>query len=505
MVTGDGQVAALRPGSVILTATCEGVRASVRIGVAAEPAATTLEPNLRPPPRRRSRRGRRRALLAGGGLIAAGVLWLVLRPAPPGHGAAVSRVISPAAGYTVPAAGVDTVPAPTVIIESAPTRSLRPEATMRLTARVRDPADRPMRDAVVVWSSTDSTVVRIDRETGRLVALSPGRAQVVAASGTGRDSAVISVRRPGVRPPAAAAVAIDRSAIRSVRAGDSTQLRAVALGPRGDTLTGAEITWVSSTPQVATIDALSGVVRGRAPGTALILATSGNQSSLAELTVLPTALASLNILGARPMAVEESLVLRVVARDPSGEDVVGIPVAWSSSDSTVALVDPASGTVVGVAPGSVTITASAEDVSARTRLTVLTRPARLPGQGGADPDRAADWMATGVEGCYGAVQSHNLFRLQAIWQPQNQNDQENLRQLSRILGTSDLSATVGERVERPPAIGPEAATMDFTVPLTWQDPPRAAHNAMLVFRAEFVRAAGRWEMSSCRIVGAPKF
>ena len=114
-------------------------------------------------------------------------------------------------------------------------------------------------------------------------------------------------------------------------------------------------------------------------------------------------------------------------------------------------------------------------------------------------------MATGVEGCYGAVQSHNLFRLQAIWQPQNQNDQENLRQLSRIIGTSDLSATVGERVERPPAIGPEAATMDFTVPLTWQDPPRAAHNAMLVFRAEFVRAAGRWEMSSCRIVGAPKF
>jgi hypothetical protein len=103
------------------------------------------------------------------------------------------------------------------------------------------------------------------------------------------------------------------------------------------------------------------------------------------------------------------------------------------------------------------------------------------------------------------VQSHNLFRLQAIWQPQNQNDHENLRQLSRVLGTSELNATVGERVERPPVIGPEAATMDFTVPLVWQDPPRAAHNAMLVFRAEFVRAAGRWEMSSCRIVGTPKF
>ena len=39
VVTGDGHVAALAPGSVVLTATCEGVRASVRIGVAAEAGA----------------------------------------------------------------------------------------------------------------------------------------------------------------------------------------------------------------------------------------------------------------------------------------------------------------------------------------------------------------------------------------------------------------------------------------------------------------------------------
>ena len=84
VVTGDGHVAALTPGSVVLTATSEGVRAWVRIGVAAEaPApATGLEPNLRPPPRRRSRRAQRRALTLGGGVLAAGMLWAALRPGP---------------------------------------------------------------------------------------------------------------------------------------------------------------------------------------------------------------------------------------------------------------------------------------------------------------------------------------------------------------------------------------------------------------------------------------
>jgi hypothetical protein len=357
----------------------------------------------------------------------------------------------------------------------------------------------------VRWTSTDTAVARIDPASGRLTAVAPGRTQIVATSGSGRDSVVITVRKPGARAPVAAFIAIDRSGIRPLRAGSSLQLRAVTRGPQGDTLSGAEVTWASGSPEVATVDALSGVVQGRSPGTALIIATSAGQSSVAEVNVLPATLATFEILGVRPMAVQESLGLRVVAHDPAGEPVVGVPVTWSSSDSSIAQVDPSTGMVVGLARGSVMITAAAEDVSARVRLTVLPRPQPLRAQGSADPDRAADWMATGVEGCYGALQSHNLFRLRALWQPQTRIDEENLKQLSRILGTSSLDPTVGERIERPPTIGPEAATMDFTVPLSWRDQPGGTRSALLVFRTEFVRAADRWEMSSCRIVGAPRF
>ena len=228
---------------------------------------------------------------SAGVCIAAGVLWTVLRPGPTDTDQPASRTLNGAAAYAGPAPGVDTAaaPIPTVTIAPRPTRALRPDAVIRLTAEVRSPAGQVVEGAEVAWSTTDSSVAQVDRSTGRLLALRPGRAQIVAASGAGRDSLVITVRRPGVRAPVAAAVAIDREAIRPVRAGNETQLHAVALGPQGDTLTGAEITWTSSNPQIATVDALTGIATRHTAGTAMILATSGNQSSLAELTVLPNA------------------------------------------------------------------------------------------------------------------------------------------------------------------------------------------------------------------------
>ena len=505
VVTGDGHVAALAPGSATLTATCEGVRASVRIGVSPMLPAPTLEPTLRPPPRRRSRRAQRRALLLGMALIAAGGVWFGLRPKQEQRTPPASATLAGPAAYAGPAPGVDTAaPAPKVTIAPRPNRALRPDAVLQLTADVRNAAGNAVDGATITWSSTDSTIAEVDQATGRVHALKSGRTQIVAQSGAGRDSVVITVRRPGVRTPTVAAVAIDRRTMRPVRVGGEIQLHAMALGPQGDTLSGAEITWASSSPQVATVDALTGVARGLAAGRALILATSGNRSSIAELTVLPNALAALQVLGARPMAVQETLGLRVVARDPAGEEITGIPVFWTSSDSGVAAVDEGTGMVVGIAPGSATITATAEDVSARVRLTVLPRPQPLRPQASTS-DRAADWMVIGLDECYGAVQLQNVYRLRTLWQPQSPTDEENLKRLTRILSSSGWAVVVGQRIDRPPVIGPEAATMDFTVPLTWREPDKGTRAAQLPFRAEFVRAAGRWERSSCRIVGAARF
>ena len=84
-------------------------------------------------------------------------------------------------------------------IAPRPTRALRPEAALKLSAEIRDAGGRAVEDAPLAWSSSDSTVVAVNA-TGRIVALRPGRAHVVAASGAGRDSVMITVRKPGARP-----------------------------------------------------------------------------------------------------------------------------------------------------------------------------------------------------------------------------------------------------------------------------------------------------------------
>ena len=112
------------------------------------------------------------------------------------------------------------------------------------------------------------------------------------------------------------------------------------------------------------------MVRARSPGSVLILARSGDETTLAELRVLSGAVAALQIIGVRPMAVRETLPLRVQAVDAWGAALAGRPVAWASTDSTVAVVDEASGVVTALTPGSTRITATSEGVTAGVPVVV---------------------------------------------------------------------------------------------------------------------------------------
>jgi hypothetical protein len=321
---------------------------------------------------------------------------------------------------------------------------------------------------------------------------------VAAASGTGRDSVIISVRRAGARAPVVGSILIATPP--TLRAGDSVALRAVVRGPRGDSLPGAEVSWTSGNPTVATVDTLTGVAYAHLPGTALIQARSGGESTVVELTVLASPIAAIQILGARPMAVRETLALRVTVNDGRESDLSDVPVSWASSDSSVAAVDPVSGEVVGHAPGSVRITATAEAATAWIRLTVLPRPTPLGSGAAADPTEGR--LVFGMEQCYGAVEAGDLDRLQAMWHPESGADAERLRRLGRVL--REYHAVVGERIDHAPVLGPESAYVEFGVPLRWRE-PSGQRASTPVFRAEFVRAAGRWELSSCRILRSSGF
>ena len=176
--------------------------------------------------------------------------------------------------------------------------------------------------------------------------------------------------------------------------------------------------WQSGDESILTVNPRSGVVRAFAPGTVQIRARGGRRSAFAELTVLPAAVATLQVLGARTMAVGEMLSLHIRAVDSWGAEVDGRLVTWASADSSVAAVDPSSGVVAARAPGLTHVTAAVEGVSARVPLTVVARPEPVASR----IDRVDAVVARrpgrkGVEECYGALRGRDLDRIRAALHP----------------------------------------------------------------------------------------
>jgi hypothetical protein len=275
----------------------------------------------------------------------------------------------------------------------------------------------------------------------------------------------------------------------------------VVLGASGDTLTGVPIRWQSEDGDVVAIDPRSGVVRALGPGTVMVRARGGRRSASAELTVLPAAVATLQILGARPMAVGEMLSLHTRAVDSWGQEVDGRLVTWASADSSVVAVVAASGVVTARAPGLTHVTAAVEGVTARVPLTVVARPEPLGSNGDRTDAVVAAALRKGVEECHGALRGRDLDRITALYRPMTKSDQETLKRLTRQLRAGG-GTSIGQRTELAPEIHTDKAAAEFAVDLSWVDGSGTRRQAQPLFRAEFERQDAGWVMTACRIVGA---
>jgi uncharacterized protein YjdB len=131
------------------------------------------------------------------------------------------------------------------------------------------------------------------------------------------------------------------------------------------------MTWTTSNSDVATVDSGGIVTAGSTTGTATLTATQGDTILVpgdtpivveTTLTVTASALSSIAVTAENDttsIATGSTVQLTATGTfaDDSTDDVTS-HVTWSSSDTTLATVDAATGLVTGVGAGTVTITAA---------------------------------------------------------------------------------------------------------------------------------------------------
>jgi alpha-tubulin suppressor-like RCC1 family protein len=258
-------------------------------------------------------------------------------------------------------------------------------ATYQLTATVRDAAGNQLIDQPVVWSVSDSQALAVSAN-GLLTARGPVGVYAVTAAvnGLSRTATVIVPAGP------AASVEVTPTPATVGAAGDTIHVTATVRDALGRLLDNPSVTWTSSAPLVATVDADSSgragkafaTVTGVGPGSVLITATSEAASASASVTVTqPVPVASVTITPAAVTVLPQQTVqLSATVRDANNRILAGRTVAWTTDNASVATVD-AKGLVTGVGAGSAAVTATSGGKSdtASITVTVLTFASVSPG------------------------------------------------------------------------------------------------------------------------------
>ena len=255
-------------------------------------------------------------------------------------------------------------PRPTTVAVTPATAELTAlGATEQLRAEVRDQNGQVMTGATVTWASGSVAVATVD-PTGLVTAVGNGTATITATAGSASGSATITVAQE------VSAVAVSPEADTLV-AGDTLRLAAEATDANGHPVAEVEFTWASSDTLVAAVDD-AGLATAVGAGQAEVTAIAAGVTGRAQLTVVapvPTTVAvspdtvSLTALG-------QTARLTAEVRDQAGRLMEGVPVSWSSADTTVAAVDSA-GLVTAIGGGATMVAATAGKASGAAVATVM--------------------------------------------------------------------------------------------------------------------------------------
>src|SRR6266513_2640794 len=209
--------------------------------------------------------------------------------------------------------------------------SIRVGQTVQLAATPKDSSGSTLAGRTVTWASGDTTVARVS-PSGLVTGVAPGTASIIATSEGKSGTAAITMTTVPV-----ASVAVS-PATAGLQVGQTVQLTAAPKDSAGIALTGRAVTWTSSNSAMATVSS-SGLVKGVAPGTATITATSEGKAGSAAVTVTLVPVASVVVSpAAATVAVGQTVQLTATPQDSAGGTLTGRTVTWTSSNTSVATV-----------------------------------------------------------------------------------------------------------------------------------------------------------------------
>jgi uncharacterized protein YjdB len=260
-------------------------------------------------------------------------------------------------------AQVQVLPLPVVAVRLSPaSRDLTVGDVAQLTAEPVDARGLVVTGRPVNWNSSRPNVATVSG-SGVVAAVSVGTAVITATVDGKSGVAAITVA-----PAPVTSVAVSPSSATLV-VGQTLELEAQPRDAGGHGLSGRAVTWSSNRPDIAAVTS-SGIVAAVSAGSATVTALSEGRSGTAMITVnAPTvnrvevtpATAAINIGG--------SFRLTATVYDTRGNVIPAAQVAWSSSDTRIAIVDN-TGRVSAVRPGSVVVTATSGDKAGTASVSV---------------------------------------------------------------------------------------------------------------------------------------
>jgi trimeric autotransporter adhesin len=228
-------------------------------------------------------------------------------------------------------------------------------------AEVLDGKGMPIPGAIVTWESSKSNIATVDGN-GIVKTVAAGKSIVTAKHA--ELSATIAVEVVDV---ASVAISPLRTTLMG-RKGATTTFTAEPKDSAGKAVD-AKPVWTSTNPAAATIDA-SGVATAVSEGRTGIVASFGEVSSPADLTVLFRELTSFEVTPPTIIIkAGDTQKLNVVVKDADGNVIDEVAVVWSSDQPKCALA--VNGVVKALSAGNVKILASCGPKAAEVSVIVL--------------------------------------------------------------------------------------------------------------------------------------